>query len=474
MEYQDILQDLKDIEKETIELKSSFSDWDAIGRTIAAFSTKKGGKIYVGVDNNGCPIGTVCNKKIKEKLINLARIINPPAIISPNLVNHDIKKELYICCINVEKGKGVYSYKNVPYERRGDVNHPLTVDEVFEIQKTTKKIYFDGLPAISDERPALITDIDEGKIKYYLETVKGIKLGHIDVKKFLQNNTLLCDGSIQVKNAAIMIFGKNIKDFIPHSKISIAEFPSTKVTENFVKTEVQEDDLTSLLNRAVFEIRKRTPVYSIVEGLRRIDVPEYPLEAIREALVNSIVHRDYFKTNTEIFIKIFKDRFEILNTGGFPFEGHSWEEVEKSGLSLRRNPILANFFENFKLMEQEGRGLSRMKDVTKKHGLPEPKIEVGETTFKITFYNVSHNPDILLNSPYRTIRDARDLNERQKHFLEILQKEKRDIISKSQYMDLLQVHEKTASRDLSDLVKRGILQRFGEKRGTRYSLIWKT
>ncbi len=184
-----MLQDLKEMEKETIELKSSFSDMDGIGRTMAGFSTKSGGKIYIGVDDNGCPIGVKCNKNIMDRLMTLSRTITPSAIISIDFIDHDLKNELKIVCVKVERGQGIYSYKKVPYQRREGVNHPLSPEEVFEIQKNIKKIYFDDLPATCQERPALISDIDEVKVKNFQQIVKGINQ-KVELKRFLQNHNL--------------------------------------------------------------------------------------------------------------------------------------------------------------------------------------------------------------------------------------------------------------------------------------------
>lgn len=386
------------------------------------------------------------------------------------MIKHDSEKDLYVVVIHVEKGKGVHTYLNVPYQRRGAINHPLSTEEVFELQKEIKKVYFDELPATCDERPAIISDIDENKVRDFLRVVKKINDNKIDLKRFCHSHNLFVNGDMRVKNVAIMIFGKNVKKFIPHNKISICEFPSEKITDNFIKTEI-EGDLVTILKRAIFEIQKRMNVYSFIKGFQRIDIPEYPEEALKEAITNAVIHRDYFDDNTEVFIKIFKDRIEILNPAKFPFHGWTWKEIEKSGGSVRRNKTCAEFFELMGLMEKEGTGLGRIREKTSEHGLPNPKIEVGENTFKITLFNQKKNPHKLLNSPYKTLRDATDLNERQAEFLQWIQKQKVKSVSRSEYMALFDIHEKTASRDLNDLVKRELFQKSGIKRGTRYTLI---
>lgn len=469
MNYGQLLEDLKKKEKDIIEFKPSINDIEAIGRTMASFSTTNGGKIYIGVNDDGCPIGTMFNKNIKDRLTTLSRVIYPVANISIELIEHDKEKNLYVIVINVDKGRGVYSYKNVPYKRKGAINHPLTTDEVFELQKDIKKIYFDDLPAICEERPAIVSDIDENKVREFLKNAKNINESNFEIKRFCYSNGLFVNGDIRVKNSAIMIFGKDVRKFIPQSKISICEFSSENITDNFIKTEI-EGDLVTILKRTMFDIQKRMTVYSFIKGFQRMDIPEYPEEALKEAITNAVIHRDYFDDN-EIFIKIFKDRIEILNPAQFPFHNWTWEEIEKSGGSVKRNPKCAEFFKDLNLMEKEGTGLGRIKQKILEHGLPPPKIEVGEKTFKITFYNRKNNPDMLLGSPYKILRDATDLNERQINFLQDIQKIQNKSINRGEYMKLFSIKEKTASRDLSDLVERKLMKKTGIKKWTRYTLI---
>jgi len=473
MQWSDVLSDTKNPEKETIELKQSFSDMGAIGRTIAGFATKKGGKIYVGFNKDGSPCGTSCSNEITGKLQTIAnQQVDPPIAITIEKLTHDSKKELFVVCINVKKGKGVHSFNKVPYERRDDTNHPLSSEEVFEIQKDAKKIYFDEMESISvsENRPAFITDISEEKIANYISLSKENIPQSIDVKRFLINNMLTIDSSTKINNGGILLFGSQPQKFIPQAKITLLFFPSKDVTENFSRKEIS-GDLFDMLEHAFFEIRKNMNVHSFVieGGLKRIDILDYPTNVIREALVNAIVHRDYFDRSTEIIVKMFSDRIEIINSVVFPFENVSFEEIRKSGLSKRRNPTIADIFQKAKIMEKGGRGLSGMEVAMSQHGLPLPIFEVGSRYFKITLRNASDNPKILMKSPFINVIDFSGLNERQKTFIGAVGTGKP--VTRGEYMQLLKINEKMATRDLDDLVRRHMLVRMGEKRGTRYFLV---
>ena len=472
MDYKELLEEVKNPEKEVCELKTSFNEWEAIAKTIAAFSTKRGGKIFIGIDKRGVPCGTVCSNEISGKIQTLANNeIKPAANVSLEKVNHDSEKGQVIACINVKKGNGVYSYKGVHYERRGDTNHPLTADEIFELQKAIKKLYFDEMPSFSEERPALISDIDENKTVAYVSEVKGIS--RVDLKRFLANHGFLVNGGQQVKNAAVMIFGKSPQKFIPQLRLSLAIFSDKIVTRDFIKKEFV-GDINEIYQSAFIEIARSMRTYSFIEGAKRLDVKEYPIEVIRECLINALVHRDYFEKNTETFVKIFSDRIEIVNPATFPFENTTFDEIKKTKLSKRRNPLVAEYFESLGLMEKEGRGLSRIEDGLREHGLPIPKFEVSQNIFMVTLYNAEDKQKIK-NSPHKKVIDYGILNARQRVLVNRLYKNPKDSVGRADYIRLLTeakipITNPTATRDLDELTKSNVLTRIGEKRGTKYRL----
>ena len=148
------------------------------------------------------------------------------------------------------------------------------------------------------------------------------------------------------------------------------------------------------------------------------------------------MHRDYFYKNIETFIKIFTDRIEFVNPASFPFENITFDEIKKTKLSKRRNPLVAEFFESLLLMEKEGRGLSRIEGGMKEHGLPQPIFEASPKTFMV----------IIKNSPYKRIVNFGFLNERQKILIEYMGKLKGQTISRGDYINLLNLNKvQTAS-----------------------------
>lgn len=184
---------------------------------------------------------------------------------------------------------------------------------------------------------------------------------------------------------------------------------------------------------------------------------EYPPDAVREAIVNAVCHRDYEST-ANIQIRIFDDKIEIWGCGPLP-EPLTPADLKREHKSIPRNPLIAKCFFLIKYIEQWGTGTNRMIDKCLDYGLPEPLFEEIAGDFVVTFKKSHINNGIL-----------KELNERQKRVIEYL-KGKDKTISNKDYQGLFGVSRNTASKDLNRLVEKGIVKRAGEgKRSIKYLL----
>lgn len=138
------------------------------------------------------------------------------------------------------------------------------------------------------------------------------------------------------------------------------------------------------------------------------------------------------------------------------------------GISKKRNPKIAEFFERLGIMDKMGSGIRRMENEMEKHGLSKPSFDVGNNSIKITLKNPKNKKDIK-RSPFGKEISYEGLNERQKEFLFHLQ-DKGSPLSRGDYVSITDAARRTASRDLNDLLDRGIVTRIGKKRGTKYIL----
>lgn len=402
--------------------------------------------------------------------MNISRSCKPSIEIEIDNVKYD-DKEIFI--IEVQKGNNPpYSHRGVCYKRMGGTSQPL---EPFEIAKMTLESQgrsFDVLPA-KNSRVATTDDIDEMKVFEYIkisqEKRKLVAPG-TSIKQILLNLELIPDREIQPCNAAIMMFGKEPKKFVPQSSMNMIRFPGTTISSEIIDRATAEGDIPSIIQVANLFIQRNIRTASKIEGFVRIDVSEYPIEALREAVINTVAHRDYLPIASS-YLYIFSDRIEIGNPGGFPYKGVTADQLIKNGggVTIRRNPKIAELLHNMGLMEKAGTGISKIKESTKSHGLPEPLFNITPDWFRITITGPGEKILDVVKGGY-IVTDLSSLNERQIGAVKYLH-ESRGYLTNSIYRAMFNVIDVTAFRDLSELVKKGFVRRIGERRVVRYVLI---
>ena len=194
------------------------------------------------------------------------------------------------------------------------------------------------------------------------------------------------------------------------------------------------------------------------EGMNRIETPEYPLPALREMLLNALVHRNYMGAHTQI--RVYNDKISIWNDGLLP-DSITFEALKRQHASKPRNQIIADVCFKGGYIDSWGRGTIKIMEACKNANLPEPEFKELSGGFLSELFKDRFSVENL---------QKLNLNERQtKAILFIRGKHS---ISNSEYIELCSVSDRTALRDLDDLVEKGILQRIGEKKGSKYQLVF--
>jgi len=183
------------------------------------------------------------------------------------------------------------------------------------------------------------------------------------------------------RNAGVLFFAKDVNHFFPQAYVTCL------LTKGMDKVNILDrkdfaGGLVSNIEESLRFIERNTRTGYRIEKLRREDVPEYPMRALREAITNAVMHRDYFEAGANVFVEIYDDRIEISNPGGLP-RGLSREELGTR--SVRRNPLIADLLQRIALIEKAGTGIRRMIDDARKHQCPEPKFTVNGF-FTATFW----------------------------------------------------------------------------------------
>jgi len=448
---------IKTGETETVEFKKSLSEWKEIIETISAFSNTKGGIIFVGLDNDKKLIGVKLGKGTIEELTNKILISTEPKIYPEiKVVSREGKK---IILIRVEK----YPFDVVlafgrPFKRVGKNTVRMGKDEykkkILEIHK--KEVYFDGQPLPE----ANLKDIDEQKLKDFIKTAKEERKLDVDVeenvKDILRKLKLLKGEAIT--NAGILLFCKNPEKFFNQVGIKCIKFKGYDVTEEMLDFKEIEGDLFTEVKEVEKFIFSNISLRAwIKEEFRRQEKWEYPPRAIREALVNSIVHRDY-RVPSKIQIRIFDDRIEFWNPGRLP-EGWTVETLKEEHTSEPFNPLIARMFFWMGYIEEVGTGTNKMIKWCKEWGLPEPGFQIKAGNIVVIFRKSKLTDEYL---------DKLGVSQREREIIKII-KEKGKVTS-SEIQSKYGVSRDTANRWVNTLIKLNLIERRGRGKAIWYML----
>ncbi len=435
-------------EHQNIEYKQSWHE-DHL-KTICSFANSQGGTLIIGKDDKGKIVGIADYKKMMDDLPN--KIKNHLGITAS--VNLKTNKGNHFIEITVPSYSVAISLRGRYYIRTGSTTSELTGAALNDfLLKKSGKTWDDVI-----EERATIKDIDESAISEFLKSAE--KSGRLPSSNGLSTKELLeklrlTSGS-QLKRAAIILFGKDPGKFYPGISVKIGLFGKSDDDLRF--QEVEEGNLFYLLREVLFQINRKFLTKPVeFEGLLRIEKGEYPAAALREMLLNALVHKSYF--GTPIQIRIYDNKFHIWNEGTLP-EGLTNEILKKQHPSHPRNPIIADVCFKGGYIDAWGRGTLKIIDACKQAQLPEPDIREMHGGFSVILYKDIFTEEQLLKM---------DLNDRQIKAV-LFVKENGKITNKA-YQELVNTSERTATRDLTQLVSLELFKQIGTTgKGTNYIL----
>lgn len=436
-------------EQHNIEYKQSWHD-DYL-KTVCAFANSQGGNLYVGKDDNGNTVGITDYKKLMEDLPN--KIKNLLGITAEvNLVEEDSK---YFIEIIVPAYSVAISLRGRYYTRTGSTTTELTGHALndFLLRKSGKT--WDD---IIEERASL-DDIDDTSISDFLKA--AAKSGRLPDSDGLNTNELLeklrLSDNNKIKRAAIILFGKDPGKFYPNISVKIGRFSKDDTDLKF--QEIEEGNLLHLLKEVPLQLNRKFLTKNIdFEGLQRVEKGEYPVAAIREMLLNALVHKNY--SGATIQIRVYDDKISFWNEGTLP-EGLSFESLKRQHPSRPRNPIIADVCFKGGYIDAWGRGTLKIINSCKEAELPDPEMNEVDGGFLVTIFK-----DTLTEEQLKKL----GLNERQ--IKAVLYVKVSGNLSNQKYQELNKVSKATATRDLTELVDNfKILEREGTTgAGTSYLL----
>ncbi len=374
-----ITQLIKLPESNTLEFKRDASSLDSLLKSVVAFANTAGGIILVGVEDNGVISGLSSPEKVQEKIASgVADCIRPQLIPDFQIVTIE-EKQILVVQVDYVPAPHYLSDKGElagVYIRLGNTNRVASPESINEMRRLAYHPFFDKTPCDNVSESQLNLELIKKTLsKYSIDTAKLISLGIVTQK----------GKHVLATNGGVILFGNpDIREmFFPYAEVRCARFAGTTRAEFIDRLEI-EGGLLAAIEEVPKFIRRNTKMTGKFGAMQRRDIPEYPVDGIREALINALVHANYEISGTRIFVAIYDDRLEIQNPGVMP-PGMSIEQF-KAGISRVRNPVIARIFSELGLVEEWGSGYKRIIAACAKAGYPEPKWEELGTVLRVTFF----------------------------------------------------------------------------------------
>ena len=284
------------------------------------------------------------------------------------------------------------------------------------------------------------------------------------------------------ENCCLLFFGYDPQLHIIQSEVVCVLYRDTLGVGGYADRKIITGTIQELIDETEAFLSQHVPVEGRIEGWKRIDLPDYPLEALREAVVNAAIHRDYTRRGESIRVFYYADRIEV-HSPGLLLPGVTVEQMRRGEVTSKlRNPILAGLLRDIPgYMERVGSGIRLMLEETKQMGLPPPQFrEMSE--FVVTFSKAPAMAPSPLSTSSVTLWDTetRQVNitaneplllEQERRMQQAMQYvREQGVITNTMYRQLTSVSEATARRDLEALVERGALRGTGKTRGRQYRL----
>ncbi|MDZ7358937.1 MAG: putative DNA binding domain-containing protein [candidate division KSB1 bacterium] len=426
------------------------SDWrDEHLKVVSAFANSKGGTLIIGLNDKGQPVVVEHVNRLLEDIPN--KIRNRLGIIP--FVELEKVNEHEIIKIKIHPSSVPISHNGKFYLRTGSTVQELQGKDLadFLIRKTG--IAWDNSIEDKGDLNCLNHTTIEDFKRFAVDRIPSI-VRETDFIIILQKLNLIENQSL--KRAAILLFGNEPQRFYSHAYIKIGRFLSDTDIQT---TDVVKGNLFQQLENSLEILRTKYLKSNIsYEGIHRRDILEYPYEALREAIINALIHRDYWGTS-HIQIRVYSDKLVIMNEGSLPPEVPV-EKLKTNHLSKPRNKLLAEVFYYAGFIEAWGRGTLMMVDKCIEQGLPEPEFIEDHGVMNVIFYKDKWTEEHL-----------RKLGCNERQIKAVMFIKEKGMITNKNYTELNNISRQSATRDLAELVSKKIIKLIGEgKRGSHYIL----
>lgn len=442
-------------ESQNIEYKQSWDD--EYLKWVCGFANALGGVIYIGKDDSGQVVGVSNFKKLMEDIPN--KIRNSMGIICEVQLQEDSGKHSITIIVNPYSVP--VSLRGRYYYRSGSTKMELTGVELTEFLlrksgKTWDDVAEEGAGVHDIDKKALAKFIQDGQAQGRMPETTGLTtLQILEKLRFTEGD--------KIKRGALILFGNDPSRFYPNLHVKIGRFGSDAADLKF--QEVIEGNLVHLLNEVAVQLNHKfltRPVDFV--GLQRIEKGEYPVAALREMLLNALVHRTYM--GAAVQIRVFDHKFSIWNEGTLP-TGLSLEDLKGEHNSRPRNPKIAEACFKAGYIDAWGRGTLKIIKSCKEAELPDPEIIERNGGVQVTIFKHREGGQIggqmggQMGGQTETV--VGNLTDRQKEVFQFIAANPK--VSRKELADALGINESAIQKHLKILIDRKIIERVGTNKG---------
>lgn len=430
----------------TVEFKERYSS--RIDQDIVAFANARGGNVLLGVSDDGEIVGETLTNDLKAKLNDLARNCKPGISVQASQVGK-------VVVIGVSEGtEKPYSCSDGYFRRLNGTTQKLSPAEL-------RFMFRENDPVPFEERKVkdFLGSVSTAKIYAFFKEA-GIKIPKMSADDFLRSLRVADDKGVNLAGILFFANAGQMQRFIPQAQMSLIAFKGTDRVHIFDRRDVR-DDLLTQFKEAINFIEKHLNVRSEIKGLDRADIYEIPLAALREAVVNALMHRDYSITGTQVSVDIFDNRVEITNPGGLPI---GLPRKSFGTVSVRRNELIADLFSRLHKVERAGTGIQRMKEVLAAAGLKAPEFET-DGFFRTIFFR---SPEFAKATSRQSGGSQKSSQKSSQKIIEHIAQ--RPEITINELAAKLRISSRAVKKHLSNLKKGGRIQRIGPDKGGHWKI----
>lgn len=390
----ELLEIIRNGENSGVEFKRDVVQNDAFAKELVAFANFAGGSVLLGVEDDGSVSG-ITRPNLEEWVMTACRDKVRPGLIPFFEVVRDVEPGRDVAIVRVSRGLDVHTLwhnnRNAYYIRVGTQSREPTPEELGRLFQQRGWFRAELRPVSG----AVLADLDMRRLKNYFCGIRQQEVppdnDEAAWRTLLFNTEIMVEDGITV--SGVLLFGRTPNRFLPQAGLDAAAFPGANKDYAARERSALRGPMTPLLNeageiveaglveQALAFVKRNIAVAGQLEqgGARREETLAYPIEAIREAVVNSLVHRDYLLSSTDIELSIFDDRMEVVSPGRLP-NGITPARM-LTGCRAARNQLIKDVMRDYRYLEISGMGVPRkiVRFMKEHNGTAPELIEDGES-----------------------------------------------------------------------------------------------